>query len=74
MEILASLRGATMRYGVVTALQGLDLDVRKGELLALLGRNGAGKTTAISLMLGLQSPDSGTVSIAVQRSASTVAL
>jgi ABC-2 type transport system ATP-binding protein len=60
MEILASLRGATVRYGAVTALQGLDLDVRKGELLALLGRNGAGKSTAISLMLGLQSPDSGT--------------
>jgi ABC-2 type transport system ATP-binding protein len=39
---------------------GLDLEVRRGELLAVLGPNGAGKTTAISLMLGLRRPDSGT--------------
>ena len=63
MEILASLRDVTRRYGAVTALQGLDLDVRRGELLALLGRNGAGKTTAISLMLGLQTPDSGRITL-----------
>ncbi|MFI4964453.1 MAG: ABC transporter ATP-binding protein [Caulobacterales bacterium] len=41
------------------ALDGLDLEVRAGELLAVLGPNGAGKSTAIALMLGLQQPDAG---------------
>jgi ABC-2 type transport system ATP-binding protein len=60
-QILASLKGVHKRFGDVTALDGLDLEVRPGELLALLGPNGAGKTTAISLMLGLQRPDAGQV-------------
>jgi len=58
-EVLARLRGARKRYGEVTALDGLDLEVRRGELLAVLGPNGAGKTTAIALLLGLQRPDGG---------------
>jgi ABC-2 type transport system ATP-binding protein len=57
---LAELSGATKRFGGVVALDGLDLWVRRGELLALLGPNGAGKTTAISLLLGLRQPDGGT--------------
>ncbi len=57
---LAELRGARKRYGSIQALDGLDLEVRSGELLAILGPNGAGKTTAISLLLGLARPDSGT--------------
>jgi len=58
---LASLRGAQKRFGATTALDGLDLDVRPGELLAVLGPNGAGKSTAIALLLGLQRPDAGEV-------------
>jgi len=58
---LASLSGVEKRYGKIVALNGLDLDVRAGELLALLGPNGAGKSTAIALMLGLQRPDKGEV-------------
>jgi ABC-2 type transport system ATP-binding protein len=56
---LAQLSGAKKRYGATVALDGLDLDVRPGELLALLGPNGAGKTTAIGILLGLQEPDAG---------------
>ena len=56
---LARLSGVYKRYGAVTALDGLDLEVRPGELLAVLGPNGAGKSTAIGLLLGLQQPDSG---------------
>jgi ABC-2 type transport system ATP-binding protein len=56
---LAELSAATKRFGNIVALDGLDLDVRRGELLAVLGPNGAGKTTAISLLLGLQQPDTG---------------
>jgi ABC-2 type transport system ATP-binding protein len=56
---LASLTSVRKSYGAVTALDGLDLEVRRGELLAVLGPNGAGKTTAIALLLGLQQPDAG---------------
>ena len=56
---LAALRGVSKRFGKTCALDGLDLEVRAGELLALLGPNGAGKTTAISILLGLQQPDCG---------------
>src|SRR5579864_8199580 len=60
---LASLRGAQKCFGATTALDGLDLEIRPGELLAVLGPNGAGKTTAIALMLGLQIPDAGEVTL-----------
>jgi ABC-type multidrug transport system ATPase subunit len=51
------------RFGSTVALDGMDLEVRQGQLLALLGPNGAGKTTAISLLLGLREPDAGDVSL-----------
>jgi len=60
---LAELSGVQKRYGKTVALDGLDLEVRRRELLAVLGPNGAGKTTAISLLLGLQRPDAGTASL-----------
>lgn len=47
--------------GTVRAVDGIDLTVGRGETVALLGRNGAGKSTAIGLLLGLDTPDSGTV-------------
>lgn len=60
-EIVAALRGVHKRYGRIEALRGLDLQVRRGELLAVLGPNGAGKSTAIALWLGLVQPDAGSV-------------
>ncbi|MEZ5442942.1 MAG: ABC transporter ATP-binding protein [Lysobacterales bacterium] len=58
---LAELRGVRKRYGQTVALDGLDLQVRPGELLAVLGPNGAGKSTAIGLWLGTLRSDSGEV-------------
>jgi ABC-2 type transport system ATP-binding protein len=58
-DCLAELSGVSKRFGKVVALDGLNLQVRPGELLAVLGPNGAGKSTAISLLLGLQQPDTG---------------
>ncbi|WP_329304113.1 ABC transporter ATP-binding protein [Streptomyces sp. NBC_00659] len=56
-------RGAVKTFGDVRAVDGLDLDVASGETVALLGRNGAGKSTAISLLLGLNEPDEGSVEL-----------
>ena len=59
-EYVAELTGVSKRYGKTVALDGLDLEVRPGELFAVLGPNGAGKSTAISITLGLRQPDQGT--------------
>ena len=56
----ATLERVTKRYGDTEALRGIDLQIRPGELLALLGANGAGKTTAVRILLGLTAPTSGT--------------
>lgn len=60
---LLQIEGASLRYGAFTALHGLDLDLAAGEVLGLLGHNGAGKTTSIKLMLGLLRPDEGQVRV-----------
>ena len=56
--------GLVKRYGDVTALDGLDLDVQGGTVLGLLGPNGAGKTTAVSILTTLTTPDSGSATVA----------
>lgn len=55
----AQLSRVSKRYGETVALNAIDLAIRPGELLALLGANGAGKTTAVRLLLGLAAPTSG---------------
>lgn len=57
-SLLLSLAGASVRFGGVTALQGVDLALHRGERLALVGANGSGKTTLLRLMHGLV-PGSG---------------
>src|SRR5262249_11555348 len=54
-------RGLVKRYGPVTAVDGLDLEIRAGECFGLLGPNGAGKTTTIEILEGLTRADAGDV-------------
>jgi simple sugar transport system ATP-binding protein len=56
-----ALEGVTKRYGHVTANLDVDLAVAPGEVHAVVGENGAGKSTAMSVMFGLQQPDEGRV-------------
>ncbi len=56
-------RGLIKRFGEVTAVDGLDLDLPRGRCLGLLGPNGAGKTTTVSMLVGLTPPDAGEVSV-----------
>jgi ABC-2 type transport system ATP-binding protein len=56
---LVSIKEITRKFGPVTAVDHLSLDVEAGELFGLIGPDGAGKTTAIRLMLGILKPDSG---------------
>src|SRR5262245_39424085 len=58
------LQGLTVRYGRFTAVDGLDLDVRPGELFGLLGPNGAGKSSTLRVLIGQRPPSAGRVTIA----------
>jgi len=55
--------GLTKKYGDLTALDGLTLEVEEGELFGLLGPNGAGKSTAIEILTGQTKPTSGTARV-----------
>ena len=58
-----ALRGVAKRYGSTTALAGLDLELHAGRVLALLGQNGAGKSTAVRIGTGVESADAGHVEL-----------
>lgn len=60
---LVSARGLAFSRHGRTILSGIDLDVRPGEIVTLIGPNGAGKTTLVKLVLGIETPDAGTISM-----------
>ena len=62
-ENIIELTDLTKQYGSFTAVDNLNLTIRKGEIFGLLGPNGAGKTTTILMMLGLTDPTSGSVRV-----------
>jgi branched-chain amino acid transport system ATP-binding protein len=66
-EPLLSVRDCHVRYGLVPALRGVDLDVADGEMVALLGANGAGKSTTLRAISGLVHPHRGEIRFAGER-------
>ena len=62
-EPVVAVRGLTKSYGGRTVVDGFDLDVRAGEVVGLIGANGAGKTTSVECLQGLRRPDAGHVRV-----------
>src|SRR5438034_1055387 len=58
-DLAIDVRGMTKRFGRLTAVDGIDLQVRAGEICGFLGPNGSGKTTFIRMLCGLLRPDAG---------------
>jgi putative spermidine/putrescine transport system ATP-binding protein len=63
VDSAVSLRGVRKSFGPVTAVDGIDLDVRDGEFFAMLGPSGSGKTTVLRLIAGFERPNTGSVSL-----------
>ena len=74
---MLSVRGLDAHYGLAHILAGLELTVQRGEVVVLLGRNGAGKSTTLKSIIGLVRPSSGQITFEGQgisgRSPSTIA-
>lgn len=62
-EPLIRVRGLVKRYGERTVLDGLDLDVERGETVTIIGGSGSGKSTFARLLLGLERPDGGSIHV-----------
>jgi branched-chain amino acid transport system ATP-binding protein len=66
-QTILSVDGLKVNYGAVAAIKGISLDVRAGEVVALLGANGAGKSTMLRTISGLTRPRAGTITFAGER-------
>lgn len=60
-EIIVEMKNVSKRFGSVLANSNVDLDVRKGEILSILGENGSGKTTLMNMLAGIYYPDEGQI-------------
>jgi ABC-2 type transport system ATP-binding protein len=67
MDMAIRIQGLVKTYGDLVAVNGLDLEIRRGECFGLLGPNGAGKTTTVEIMEGLVAPTSGMVEVLGQQ-------
>jgi cystine transport system ATP-binding protein len=65
-DALLTVRGLHKSFGDLGVLKGIDLDVRRGQVVALIGPSGSGKTTVLRCLNGLETPDAGTVEFADQ--------
>ena len=62
-NIAVKMRGITKVFGSIVANDKVDLDIRRGEILALLGENGSGKTTLMNMLSGIYFPDDGEIEV-----------
>jgi len=60
-EVLLSVEDVTLRFGGVTAINGVSFDIRKGEIRAIIGPNGAGKTSMLNVINGFYTPQAGRI-------------
>ena len=60
-DVILTMKGIDKSFPGVHALDHVDLEIRKGEVLALMGENGAGKSTLMKILTGVYSKDSGTI-------------
>jgi branched-chain amino acid transport system ATP-binding protein len=58
---MLTVTDATVRYGVIEALHGISFEIEQGEIVTLLGANGAGKSTTLRMVSGLHAPSSGSI-------------
>jgi ABC-2 type transport system ATP-binding protein len=70
-SVILRASGLKRAFGKVRAVDGIDLRVREGEIYGFLGANGAGKTTAIRILMGIIKPDEGTIELLGKRSRRT---
>src|SRR5690348_88791 len=63
-EPIAQVRDLRKQYDTLTAVDGIQFEIRRGEIFGLLGPNGAGKTTTISMLAGILPPTSGEIRVA----------
>lgn len=66
-EVVLKVSGLTRRYGDTTIVDGFDLTVRAGEAVALVGRNGAGKSTVLKCLVGADKPTEGEITISGEK-------
>lgn len=66
-NLVVEMRNITKKFGDFTANDGINLDIRKGEVHALLGENGAGKSTLMNMLYGLFSPQMDKFLLTVKR-------
>ena len=62
-EVDVRVAGLRKRYGDVTAVDGVDLEIKRGEFFTMLGPSGSGKTTTLRVIAGFERPDEGTVEL-----------
>ena len=60
-ETLLSVNDLHVSYGAIKAVRGISFDIKKGEIVTLIGANGAGKSTTLNTIAGLITPDEGVV-------------